>query len=336
MEERNKTIDCLRGYAILLVVVGHAIQTVYGEVIGNQKLIFLVIYSFHMPLFFSISGYLAYRGEKNLKWLKRRLTGLLIPFVSWTLIYAIISGTLHSLGDLVIYLQDSFIYPHKSLWFLLVLFVMSTILFASTQVSRVFGGESNIITIIVFFLILVTCYFTKGRIYVQTFSEVPNFGIFYIGGYLFASIKPSCAAKIIEIIKTPHFFIVSLILYVFSFGLKNYIGIAFYPFELVVYYIDVLLAIVCSYYVVDRISRAKISGEVFNYIGKRTVQIYAFPYGLISTTWLLSKNLSDIVMLFFVVVNVFIVILGALILDKVLNHGIVGKLLYGRTKHSMP
>ncbi len=56
MEMRNRVeyIDSLRGFAILLVVMGHLIQTNYRD--GFVHPIFNIIFSFHMPLFFFISG----------------------------------------------------------------------------------------------------------------------------------------------------------------------------------------------------------------------------------------------------------------------------------------
>lgn len=54
MKQRVEYIDAMRGFAIILVVIGHLIQTYYCDVYSNA--IFRVIYSCHMPLFFFISG----------------------------------------------------------------------------------------------------------------------------------------------------------------------------------------------------------------------------------------------------------------------------------------
>ena len=55
--KRIEYIDALRGFAIFLMVVGHVIPNLYLNkqmVLPNLN---LWIYSFHMPLFFTISGY---------------------------------------------------------------------------------------------------------------------------------------------------------------------------------------------------------------------------------------------------------------------------------------
>lgn len=56
MEKRLDYIDKLRGFAILLVVMGHLYLPYTAQ--GNSHPVAEMIYSFHMPLFFFISGYL--------------------------------------------------------------------------------------------------------------------------------------------------------------------------------------------------------------------------------------------------------------------------------------
>ena len=57
VSERYTWIDCIKGIGIFLVVLGH---------IYKDNYIGLWIYSFHMPLFFMLSGYLMY--AKSVDW----------------------------------------------------------------------------------------------------------------------------------------------------------------------------------------------------------------------------------------------------------------------------
>ena len=54
--------DSLKGWLIILVVLGHAIQYTVGN--GSESChLWSLIYSFHMPAFVAISGFLAYRNN---------------------------------------------------------------------------------------------------------------------------------------------------------------------------------------------------------------------------------------------------------------------------------
>lgn len=95
MNNRLLYLDSLRGLAILLVVVGHLIQFNYNDGLLNP--VFNIIYSFHMPLFFFLSG-----CSRNLcenikgigvtrirdlgKEIWSKFISLIIPSVVWTIL----------------------------------------------------------------------------------------------------------------------------------------------------------------------------------------------------------------------------------------------------------
>lgn len=79
---RIQYLDNLKGFAILLVVLGHCVQsTVTGY---DDNPIFKVIYSFHMPLFFMISGYVSYKYSFSWRQsVSKRAYQLLVPYCIW-------------------------------------------------------------------------------------------------------------------------------------------------------------------------------------------------------------------------------------------------------------
>lgn len=90
--KRNLFIDKLKGLAIILVVLGHCLQFCSKFDILNTKL-FELIYTFHMPFFMAVSGYLYYqsvnrRSFKDL--IISRINQLLIPFLIWSFFYLIV------------------------------------------------------------------------------------------------------------------------------------------------------------------------------------------------------------------------------------------------------
>lgn len=69
--ERSDWIDMARGYGILLVMLGHLAEwTPVGR----------VIYSFHIPLFFLLSGYLFSTGRSFRQFAVKKLRGMLVPY----------------------------------------------------------------------------------------------------------------------------------------------------------------------------------------------------------------------------------------------------------------
>jgi fucose 4-O-acetylase-like acetyltransferase len=64
--KRNVLLDYFKGIAIFLVVWGHCLQYAANasyDFFSNE--VFIVIYSFHMPLFMFISGYLFFLTQKT-------------------------------------------------------------------------------------------------------------------------------------------------------------------------------------------------------------------------------------------------------------------------------
>lgn len=90
--QRNQFLDYTKGILIFLVVYGHIIQYVaYNGEGFFQDRIFKAIYIFHnMPLFMAISGFLSFHSIQKSTFLditRKRFFNLIIPIVSWSIIY---------------------------------------------------------------------------------------------------------------------------------------------------------------------------------------------------------------------------------------------------------
>ena len=101
--KRNTFIDISKGVAIFLMLWGHCIQYCGGsnyDFFGN--LIFKAIYSFHMPLFALISGYLFFFSfsKRDLKELLTiRLKSLLKPIIFCSVLHFLIFNVLLELKN---------------------------------------------------------------------------------------------------------------------------------------------------------------------------------------------------------------------------------------------
>ena len=88
MIERNTIVDIIRGFAMLLVVLGHTLSGSTSEF--QNSLLFQIIWTLQMPLFIIISGYVT-RYSKSLssakgvvKFIKKRTLAYLLPWGIWT------------------------------------------------------------------------------------------------------------------------------------------------------------------------------------------------------------------------------------------------------------
>lgn len=91
MKERIEYIDSIKGFAILLMVMGHVISWIFEDwhVVENEpspSYLWLFIYKFHMPVFIFVSGLLAvkkdvYNCRAFMRDLWKKGTTLLLPYL---------------------------------------------------------------------------------------------------------------------------------------------------------------------------------------------------------------------------------------------------------------
>lgn len=127
---RDIGIDALRGFSILLVVLGHAIANAENLLVASTYNLKYVLsnflYTFHMPLFFLISGYVLF--GKRIR-VGDRAIRLLLPFLAWIPIYWVINHWVHHWpATFLTALKDSVLHPAVGLWFLPTLFLCSLLL----------------------------------------------------------------------------------------------------------------------------------------------------------------------------------------------------------------
>lgn len=135
MKMRDQSLDILRGMGIFFMVFDH---------IGWGTVVHTYIQSFHMPLFFIVSGYL-WKNEKLSSLVQKRFKTLLIPYVFFAAIYLAIqtiltlgheNSFLDSLRAVVLYPSDMSNMPiAPALWFLPCMFLTSIVYSLLSRVS---------------------------------------------------------------------------------------------------------------------------------------------------------------------------------------------------------
>lgn len=128
MATRNSYIDCLKGATIILVVIGHTIQCLFGD--WKYSIVERAIYMFHMPLFISISGFLFHPSVEKysfLKYVKRNLLRLYLPSLVWGMVSVVMIGASKIAGSRPIELSYFASLLFTGMWYLTVLCILNII-----------------------------------------------------------------------------------------------------------------------------------------------------------------------------------------------------------------
>lgn len=155
-DQRIDWIDCVKGIGIILVYIGHC----YIPAVND------LIYSFHMPLFFIISGFLwnnsKYQQMSILDFVEKKLRAYIIPYFKMAIICFVIWGLLYGMfqcdtisayiqkiwkytyGILLVYPRSQFMPACYPLWFLVALF------FAELLYYLVYKTKISVLLIILF------------------------------------------------------------------------------------------------------------------------------------------------------------------------------------------
>ena len=140
--DRNAVFDYAKGIGIVLVVYGHVARGVFNAGLpidaGFFARVDTLIYSFHMPLFFFLSGLfflhsLHKRGYFAL--MRGKVDAILFPYVLWSLLQGGIEYGLSSYTNGQVGLDEIFALfwlPRAQFWYLYTLFGM----FALAKIGR--------------------------------------------------------------------------------------------------------------------------------------------------------------------------------------------------------
>lgn len=325
-EERNRIVelDFFKGIAILLVVLGHSISRSVADHYSDPVLLW--IYSFHMPLFFFISGYLiSYTSYKKRSlgnsFLKKGLT-LLIPYLIWTYGVSFIEvGTIPKI-------EFVFLSTNSHYWFVYLLFLFSLFyLFGSVfkgKVTRALGGA--IIAIMVFCL---GYYIFPCNLFGRGLQFLP---FYYLGSL-------ACALKVTDYVK---FFKEP----VASFSLLLFMVSSLLFYKLDINYLNLLCKFISSLsisYIVlftlflNRLSSA--SGHLMikslTYFGRNSIVIYMTHFFFLKITTdrflLIEGQLTPYWEFTLFLIVSLIIIAGCLLIGKIIeNFGWLDRMLYGR------
>ena len=339
---RNPYIDIVKAILIILVLIGHSIQYGSGSNYMNNQLffnnvIFKFIYSFHMPLFIMISGYLSYNSiNKNsfFNILKTKICTLIIPIFLWTIPVLIFKlNEFYSIREFIKLCVTTF---STNLWFLWSLFYLTILV----KLINKFCEDNIFIYIVIFLLTFIIPDEIIFKRFILQFYLYSYMYIFFIAGYLtkkhnlLEKINKSIINK--TLIINTYLFIMLLIpfskdIYIYTTGINiinNYSQLFNDLYRYLIGFvgsIEILLII----YKLTPFIKENIKDKLL-YLGKNTLGIYIIssiihPYILPMFT----NNLSNINYLFICIETIIILVISITAIELIKINKYTSKYLLG-------
>ena len=185
-------IDVLYALGAILAILGHSHPNDWNAFPGQWV---EFIYSFHMPLFFAIAGFLFAQSQSVERlgygrWLKEKALRLLSPYFVLSLValvpkYVLEHGGLSEFTPQ--YLAAAFFVPRQNVWghfwFLPVLFLMYAIFGVLRQIGTASKTGAFSWRWMMLFLIAVCLHFLKPNLLWFGISDLCNYSVYFLLGY---------------------------------------------------------------------------------------------------------------------------------------------------------
>ena len=335
MKSRNRTVDVVRGFAMLLVVLGH---TMSGSIIEYQNsFLFQVIWTLQMPLFIIISGYVTRysqpitNGETLWKFIKKRSLAYLLPWAVWTyMIRGVIFGQ-SSFFDF----KYLFWHMDSGYWFLITIWTISMIYAISDYVANKLSIQKsrNILLHLFICAMGMSGLFLLGMILGFNFFSVKlslYYFPFYLLGYLYGHLQDWLFARkdskiIIDIISTAFWtiWLFLIVRYDFYSGSDSGLFILFRFFASIVGCIAIISLLV-------GINNQKV--KFFHWSGVHSLEIYLTHYLFLNMIKVkIPSSLMTLDGIIMLVINFVLTLVFTIIIIRLIqNNNIMNYLLYGK------
>lgn len=254
---RLEYIDNLKGFAIFTVIIGHLTERIYGCEGFNS-----FIYSFHMALFFFLSGYTnkinSFTIRESFLFIRKRCRTLLLPYISFSLLGIIIHGYTSAYSY---FIEEA----RMGLWFLPTLFIMCLLLCIISIISKMDTKRLICIAIIIQVILLLCKYCCSSTvIQLLLIRHLTTYWIFFTLGIIFREKAINLSERI-----GASFFSIFIIGWFLSYnsGISN---------EVIRQLIRLLGTLSFIYLFKNKELMPKLF--FFNYYGKHTLAIYILHY----------------------------------------------------------
>lgn len=315
MKKNYLELTYLKGIAIILVILGHSFSFTGFDLVDKERYfiyyyIYNTIYSFHMPLFFIVSGFLANKEYQIKEFYFSKIKRLLIPYIFINIIDYI---PRHVFPTLVNNSQNSIerviFYSGVATWFVYTLFIVFLIF---PIIDRYILKKDKYYVFFIILIIFNIIFYPKiENIKIFTINRVIFYLIYFYLGYILKKFY----TKIIEKKVLPNIYIMILTSIIFIFFNYQYTN-SIYTTVLFPC-IGFILILNLSLYL-KKLSKV----NFLEFCGKNSLTFYllepffSVPYRVGLVKLLGIQNHFLIVILFFIL-KLFSVYISAVVINKI-------------------
>lgn len=328
---RIQYLDSIKGFAILLVVMGHVLDAIGLNPLESgsepKNLLWRMIMSFHMPLFFMVSGFL---GEKVMQswsdfanFCVQKAKRLLLPFVVTLVVMSLFYGRL------------------CHYWFLLSLFQLSIFWMVLSTILRKINGANRlsvdvVFVFAVFLIIRISHIFDYGvcfKIDFLKFIQYCYFLPYAVGALMFKH------REILSYVGKSSIFTISLLVWIVLFSLDN-IGV---PLVGKLDFVASVAMCFAVFHVFMKGIHPKLE-KCFSYLGRQSLPIYILHFvfnvkvlavgSFFVSSFTSTMDLFTMEFLYSFTVSVIIIILSLLLYRILAYSAIIRFLFFGEKRGS--
>jgi acyltransferase len=281
--QRIKWVDIIKGIGIMLVVVGHS-NWIFAQA-TTTMFIQKYIYSFHMPLFFFLSGYLFVKEKypSFKKFLITKVRTLLMPYLFFAVLSILFDIVLRLKDNIelisfkesliqILYLKDK-VGWNEPLWYLACLFIVEIMFYF---ICRIKAKTTKVFTLLICMVVGYSLCLINDLVLPWGIGVALTALIFYaIGSY---TKNNKFAGRLILQNKTVFF--ICLTISVIIGGVLNTIVIMYYTMygNFVYFYIASITGIVSYVQLSQFISNHNMMANIFGYFGRNSLVILCTHY----------------------------------------------------------
>lgn len=294
-KQRLEWLDAMRGFTMILVVAYHVGQMCFGMNLKTSTSMPLIVL-FRMPLFFFVSGFLAWKAD--MVWTRRRLGTMIwkkfkiqvIPTVVFLVVFLVVRAK-HFLPAVERALASPTKDGYWFTWALLIMFVIYYVFaFVEQHVKREAWGVKCggwgiwvlwILSIAVYETAFMPKWFSYPESAFMRYSSLIQV-VYYFQFFLFGNIVHRYWDGMERLFDARWFFpVVTMVAFVCAADVLKWHTLrlmwANLPRTLAMYALMLMVVMFFRYYK-DSVSRQTVTGRCLQYIGVRTLDIYLLHF----------------------------------------------------------